>query len=231
MDIFLDTASLEAIDYWRGHGLVDGVTTNPTILLKEGGPDLEGRIRAIAELVDPLPVSVEVYANDHEEMLSQARRFAAWAPNIVIKIPIINEAGESSLDVVKALTDSGIRVNVTACLSFGQVVGGAKAGAAYISLFAGRIADEGGDAPGLIRDAVGWLKLWDYRSKIIVGSIRGAIDVQQAALAGAHVITIPPPFLAKFLDHQYSRATVRQFNEDARATLDRLADFPLPAAG
>ncbi len=231
MEIFLDTASLEAIDHWRGHGLVDGVTTNPTILLKEGGPDLEGRIRAIAELVDPLPVSVEVHSNDHEEMLRQARRFAAWAPNIVIKIPIINEDGDSSLDVVKALTNGGVCVNVTACLSFGQVVGGAKAGATYISLFAGRIGDEGGDASQLIRDAVAWLKLWNYPSKLIIGSIRGAIDVQQAALAGAHIITVPPQFLTKFLDHHYSRATVRQFNEDARATLDRLTGLSLQPAG
>jgi transaldolase len=231
MEIFLDTANLEQIDYWRGQGLVDGVTTNPTILLKEGGPDLEGRIRAIAELVDPLPVSVEVYSNDHVEMLRQARQFAAWAANVVVKIPVINEAGESSLDVVKSLVDDGIRVNVTACLSFGQVVGGAKAGATYISLFAGRIADEGRDAPQLIRDAVAWLKLWTYPSKLIIGSIRGAIDVQQAALAGAHVITIPPQFLARFLDHHYSRATVQQFNDDARTTLDRLDELTLPPAG
>ena len=227
MEIFLDTANLGEIEHWLAHGLVDGVTTNPSILLKEGGHDIERRAREIARLIDPRPLSVEVYSNDHQEMLTQAHEFAAWAPNIVIKIPVINEQGESSLDVVKTLVDGGTRVNMTACMSFGHVVGGAKAGATYISLFAGRMADEGQDAPRVIRQSVEWLKLWGYPSKILVGSIREAVNIQDAALAGAHVITAPPQFLEKFIDHQYSRATVRQFNEDARKALVKVEDLRL----
>ena len=128
MEIFIDSANVEEIRRWHGYGVVDGVTTNPTILLKDGGFDMGARAREIAELIDPRPVSVEVYSNDQREMVEQARTFASWASNIIIKIPVINERGEPSLEVVRELVDSGIRVNMTACLTFGQVVLGAKPG-------------------------------------------------------------------------------------------------------
>ncbi|MFQ5472071.1 MAG: transaldolase family protein [Dehalococcoidia bacterium] len=219
MEIFIDSANVEEIRRWLEYGVVDGVTTNPSILLKDGGYDIEARAREIAEIVHPRPVSVEVYSNDHREMVEQAEAFARWAPNIVVKIPVIDEYGEPSLDVVKELEADDIRVNMTACMSIGQVVLGAKAGATYISIFAGRVADEGHDAAKLIRQAVTWLKEWDHASKIIVGSIREVCNVQDAALAGAHIITIPPQFMTKWLDHQFTRATVGQFNEDARKVL------------
>ena len=225
MEIFIDSANLEEIRRWLEYGVVDGVTTNPTILLKDGGYDMESRAREIAELIDPRPVSVEVYSNDQREMVEQARAFASWAPNIVIKIPVINEYGEPSLAVVKALVEDGIRVNMTACLSFGQVVLGAKAGATYISIFAGRVADEGHDAPKLIRQAVDWLREWSYTSKIIVGSVREIGNIQDAALAGAHVITVPPQFMNKLIDHRYTRETVRQFNEDAASALAKMQEL------
>lgn len=225
MEIFIDSANLGDIRRWLAYGVVDGVTTNPSILLKDGAYDMEARAREIAELVHPRPVSVEVYANEHEEMMEQARTFAAWAPNIVVKIPVINEYGEPSLDVVKDLVEVGIRVNMTACMSFGQVVLGAKAGATYISIFAGRVADEGHDSAKLIRQAVDWLKEWGYASRIIVGSVREVINIQDAVLAGAHVVTVPPQFMTKWLDHQFTRATVGQFNEDARKAL---AQMPAP---
>lgn len=227
MEIFIDSANIEEIRRWLNFGVVDGVTTNPSVLLKDGGYDVEARAREIAEIVHPRPVSVEVYSNDHQEMLEQARTFARWAPNIVVKIPVIDEYGEPSLAVVKELEEDGIRVNMTACMSFGQVVLGAKVGATYISIFAGRVADEGHDSAKLIRQAVDWLKEWGYASKIIVGSIREVSNVQDAALAGAHVLTIPPQFMAKWLDHQFTRATVGQFNEDARKALARAEE---PAA-
>lgn len=192
MEIFIDTANLEEIYRWLEYGVVDGVTTNPSILLKDGGHDMEARAREIAELVFPRPVSVEVTTNEQREMVEQARELASWAPNIVVKIPVVNEYGEPSLGVVRTLVQEGIKVNMTACLSFGQVMLGAKAGATYVSIFGGRVADEGHDAPRLIRQAVGWLKDWSYPSKIILGSIREVINVQDAALAGAHVITVPP---------------------------------------
>jgi transaldolase len=124
--------------------------------------------------------------------------------------------------VVKALVEEGVKVNVTACLSFGQVALAAKAGATYISIFMGRVADEGHNASQLIRQAVEWLKAWGYPSKVIVGSIREAVNIQDAALAGAHIITVPPQFLEKWVDHQYTRATVQQFNKDAQKALARM---------
>jgi transaldolase len=224
MDIFIDSANLEEIRRWLEYGVVDGVTTNPTILLKDGGHDMEARAREIAKIVFPRPVSAEVTTNDQGEMIEQARELAGWAPNIVVKIPVVNEYGEPSLGVVRTLVQEGIKVNMTACLSFGQVVLGAKAGATYVSIFAGRVADEGHDAPQLIRQAVEWLKTWDYPSKIIVGSIRELINIQDAALAGAHVITVPPQFMTKLIDHHYSRATVAQFNKDAKKALAKIAE-------
>jgi transaldolase len=225
MEIFIDSANLEEIRRWLEYGVVDGVTTNPTILLKDGGHDMETRAKEIAELVSPRPVSVEVTTNDRCEMIEQAREFAGWAQNIVVKIPVVNERGEPSLGVVRTLVQEGVKVNMTACLSFGQVVLGAKAGATYISIFGGRVADEGHDAPRLIRQAVDWLKEWEYPSRIIVGSIREVMNVQDAALAGAHIITVPPQFMGKMIDHHYSRATVRQFNKDAQKALVKIAEL------
>jgi len=224
MDIFIDSANLEEIRRWLEYGVVDGVTTNPTILLKDGGHDMEARAREIAKIVFPRPVSVEVTTNDQGEMIEQARELAGWAPNIVVKIPVVNEYGEPSLGVVSTLVREGIKVNMTACLSFGQVVLGAKAGATYISIFGGRVADEGNDAPRLVRQAVDWLKEWGYASRIIVGSIREVMNIQDAALAGAHVITVPPQFMSKMIDHHYSRATVAQFNKDAKKALAKIAE-------
>jgi transaldolase len=194
-------------------------------MLKDEGYDMEERAKEIAALVHPRPVSVEVTTNHHEQMIDEARGLASWAPNIVVKIPVINEYGEPCLGVVRCLEEEGIRVNMTACLSFGQVVLGAKAGASYISIFAGRVADEGHDATKLIRDAVEWLAGWEYHSKIIVGSIREAINIQDAALAGAHVITVPPQFMDRLIDHKYSRDTVRGFNADAQRALAKMAEL------
>jgi transaldolase len=225
MEIFLDTANLEEIERWLDRGVLDGVTTNPSIMLKAGAYDLQRRALEIAGLVEPRPVSVEVTSNDLDDMVRQARTYAEWAPNIVVKIPVINEFGQPCLGVVRRLEREGIRVNMTACLSYGQALLGAKAGATFVSIFAGRVSDEGGDSPGLIRSIREWLDLWGSTSKIIVGSIRSTIDVQSAAQAGTHVITVPPPILDKFIDHRYSRDTVHGFNEDAAKALSRMEEL------
>ena len=218
MEIFLDSSSLEEIKKWTQEEIIDGVTTNPSIILKDGVWDLESATRRICAALGEKPVSVEVTTNDHEEMLRQAQTFASWGPNIVVKIPIINQDGISSLGVIHKLTTQNISVNATAMLSFNQAILAAKAGATYVSIFAGRIADEGNDPAIVIRNVRAWLDMWGYTSRIIVGSIRGVADVQAAALAGAHIVTIPPQFLPKMVDHKYSRETVRQFNEDAAKT-------------
>lgn len=223
MQIFLDTANLEEVEKWLQQGIVDGVTTNPSIMLKDGVYDVQEGAQRLASLLSNYPVSVEVTTNDHSEMLKQARTFALWASNIVVKIPIINEHGESSLGVVKRLTSEGIRVNTTAILSFNQSILAIKAGSTYVSIFAGRIADEGNDPAVVIRNVRQWLDQWQYPAKIIVGSMRTAMDIQSAALAGAHIVTIPPQFLPKMLDHRYTRETVRQFVRDAEKSISQLA--------
>jgi transaldolase len=218
MEIFADTSDVNEIAKWLRRGVLDGVTTNPSIMVKDGARDVEKAAREIAEIVQGRPVSVEVTANEPDEMLRQGRRVARWAPNVVVKIPVINEDGVSCLEVIHTLAEEGIKVNTTAILSFNQVVLAAKAGATYLSVFAGRVADEGHDPAELIASAARWVERWNY-GKILVGSVRGNLDVQRAAAAGAHIVTIPPAVLDKLLEHKYTRETVRGFNADARKAL------------
>jgi transaldolase len=156
-------------------------------------------------------------------MLEQGRLFATWARNIVIKIPIVNEFGESCLGVIHKLSQEGIAVNATAILSFNQAILAAKAGATYVSIFAGRVADEGNDPAVTVRNVRKWLDDWALSARIIVGSIRAVIDIQNAALAGAHIITVPPQFLPKMVDHHYTRETVHQFMRDAGKTIEEMS--------
>src|SRR5467141_4933054 len=215
MRVFVDSADQKQIEHWLDQGVVDGVTTNPSIMFKDGATDLEECARRLAGLLGERPLSVEVTSNDRETMLEQARTFATWARNIVVKIPIVNEHGESCLGVMHRLSQEGIGVNATAILSFNQALLAAKGGATYVSIFAGRVADEGNDPAIVIQNVRNWLDVWKSPARIIVGSIRTVMDIQNAALAGAHIITIPPQFLPKMVDHRYTRETVRQFNEDA----------------
>jgi transaldolase len=221
--IFVDSANIQEVEKWLRQGVVDGVTTNPSIMLKDGVYDMEDGARRLCSLLGDRPVSVEVTTNDHTEMIRQGRTFASWAPNVAVKIPIVNEYGESSAGVISTLSGEGIRVNTTAILSFNQAMLATKAGATYVSIFAGRVADEGNDPAVVIRSVRHWLDDWDYPAEIIVGSIRTVMDIQNAALAGAHIITIPPQFLPKMLDHKYTRETVRQFNLDAEKALEQIA--------
>jgi transaldolase len=222
MKIFADTADLKEIRTWLDFGVIDGVTTNPSILLANGVYQVREGAVAIAKLLGDKPVSVEVVTDDPREMHSQAVEMASWAPNIVVKIPIITTQGEPCLGVISALTKGGVTVNATACLSFNQAMLAAKAGAAYISIFAGRVSDEGADATQVIRHTADWLVAWGLPSKIIVGSIRETVNVQDAALAGAHIVTIPPKFLSQMVDHKYSRFTVAQFLADGLAAAERM---------
>ncbi len=223
MQIFLDSANYKEIEKWLREGVVDGLTTNPSILLKDGVYDIEEGTRRLCALLGNRPVSVEVTSNDRGEMLEQAQMFARWAPNVVVKIPVVNEFGDSCLGVIHTLTQEDIRINTTAILSFNQAILAAKAGATYVSIFAGRVADEGHDPGTTIRAVRHWLEEWGYAAKVLVGSIRTVMDIQNAAIAGAHIVTIPPQFLPKMVDHKYSRDTVRQFNEDAVRAMAQIA--------
>ena len=222
MQIFIDSADAKQIETWLEQGVVDGATTNPSIMFKDGVSDLEEGARKLAALLGDRPLSVEVTSNDQAVMLKQARTFATWARNIVVKIPIVNELGESCLAVIHRLTQEGVGVNATAILSFNQALLAAKAGATYVSIFAGRVADEGNDPAIVIRNVRSWLDDWESPARIIVGSIRTVMDIQSAALAGAHIITIPPQFLPKMVDHRYTRETVRQFVQDADKSMEQM---------
>ena len=222
MEIFIDSASISEIEKWLKMGIVDGVTTNPSIMLKDGVYNIKAGARDIAALVNPRSVSVEVTTNDLDEMVKQAREFASWANNIAVKIPQITQDGVPCYGVINQLENEGIKVNATVAMSLGQVILAAKAGATYISIFAGRVGDEGGDVSQVIRNSVDWLERWKYKNKIIVGSIRSVADIHQAAVAGAHIITIPPQFLTRMADHKYTRATVEQFVGDAQKALEMM---------
>ncbi len=222
MEIFIDSANIAEIEKWLSMGVIDGVTTNPTVMLKDRVYDMKGKAKEIASLVNPRPLSVEVTTNDLGEMIAQARQFASWAENIVVKIPQETQDGVPCYGVMHQLESEGIKVNATAALSLGQVMLAAKAGATYISIFAGRVSDEGGNTFEIIANAVEWLERWQFGSKILVGSIRSVGDVLQAALAGAHTVTIPPEFISKMADHKYTRETVRQFVNDAGKALEMM---------
>ena len=226
MRVFVDSADQKQIGYWLQEGVVDGVTTNPSIMFKDGATDLEECAKRLAGLLGERPLSVEVTSNDRKVMIEQARTFATWARNIVVKIPVVNEYGESCLGVMHQLFQEGIGVNATAILSFNQALLAAKAGATYVSIFAGRV-----DPAVTIRNVRNWLDDWDLSSHIIVGSIRTVMDIQTAALAGAHIITIPPQFLPKMVDHRYTRETVHQFIQDAEKTMDQIKKGKATVAG
>jgi transaldolase len=217
--IFIDSANVKEIEKWMNYGIADGVTTNPSIMFKDGLYNIEEGVKKIAKLIDPLPLSAEVTTNDTKEMIEQAKWLASLAHNVVVKIPVENEFGVPCFGVISQLEKSGIKVNATAILSFGQIMLAAKAGATYVSLFAGRIDDEGGNSTEVIADTVEWLESWDFKSRLIIGSIRSVGDVINAALAGAHIITVPPQQLDKMADHKYSRETVKQFIADAQSAL------------
>src|ERR1700687_3355333 len=227
MQIFADTADLKEMRSWLDFGVIDGVTTNPSIMLASGVYDLRKGALDIAEILGDKPLSVEVVSDDPDEMHRQAIEMAAWAPNIVVKIPVITTEGEPCLGVISSLTRAGVKINATACMSFNQALLAAKAGATYVSLFAGRISDEGADASEVVRRTAAWLKTWDMATMIIVGSIRETVNVQEAALAGAHVVTVPPKFLRQMIDHKYSRFTVAQFLADGESAAKRMIGLGL----
>lgn len=222
MQIFLDSADFQEIEHWLRQGIVDGITTNPSIMFKDGVYDLEDGARRLCGLLEERPVSIEVTTNDLARMVEQGFTLARWARNVVVKIPVVNEFGESCLGVIHTLSHKDVSVNCTAILSFNQAILAAKAGAAYVSIFGGRIADEGNDPAIVIRNVRQWLDEWGLNAKIIVGSIRTTMDIQNAALAGTHIVTIPPQFLPKMVDHKYTRETVRQFNRDAEKALAQI---------
>ena len=211
MKIFLDTANLSEIKKTKALGLVDGVTTNPTLLAKEG-EGAETLVRKIAEEVKG-PVNVEVTGTTQEEMVKEARIMAKWGEEIVIKIPINMEG----LKVVKALSSEGIRTNVTLVFSVSQAILAAKAGATYVCPFVGRLDDIGFNGLELIHQIRGIYQNYDeIVTKIVVASVRHPIHVIEAGLMGAEIVTIPPAVLEQMAKHPLTDKGIAQFLEDAK---------------
>jgi transaldolase len=177
----------------------------------------------IAKLIAPRPLSIEVTTDDHEGMLLEARDYAGCADNVNVKITITTRAGESCLPIVHELSCDGIDVNVTAMMTFNQAMLAAKAGAKYVSLFGGRVDDEGGDAERAIRSVREWLDRWSDSCpnfpEIIVGSSRTTRNVADWAQTGAHILTVTPIVLSKMLVNARTKETVSQFLDDAASAL------------
>ena len=207
MKIFADTSKVEEIREFASWGIIDGVTTNPKIIASDGN-DLEPTIREICKIV-PGPVSVEVTTNDSAGMVKEGAAYAAWAKNVVIKVPII----PAGLKAVVALKAKGIKTNVTCAMSYNQSVLAAKAGATYVSLFYGRIGDLGFDPFIVIKDTADTFRHWGIESEIIVGSMRSLLDVNRSLQAGAHIVTVPPKFLRQMAENPMTSKTVDEFLE------------------
>jgi len=221
MAIFLDTSKLIEIEKYYKMGIIRGVTTNPTIMLKDGiTGGLEGikqQTIKIAQLIAPYPVSVEVTTNDPQDMVHQAREFARWAENVVVKITIHGPNGElDNMGVIHDLeTKHDVRVNVTAMMSAQQCLLAAMAGASYISIFAGRVNNMGYNSYEEIVKLRQVLDLQGLEAKIIAASTREILNVIEWLEAGAHIVTVLPNLLEGMLVHPYSKETVKMFLDDA----------------
>ena len=208
MKFFLDTADVSAIKTVNELGVVDGVTTNPTIISREGR-DFETVIKEICQIVDG-PVSAEVIGVTAEEMIAEARDIAKWADNIVVKIPMTMEG----LKAVNVLSKENIKTNVTLIFTVSQGLMAIKAGAAFISPFVGRLEDIGTDAYQLISDLREIIDFYDFDTEIIAASIRNTVHVENVAKRGAHIATIPDAVFDKMTKHPLTTSGIKNFTKD-----------------
>ncbi|MEY3307730.1 MAG: fructose-6-phosphate aldolase [Pseudomonadota bacterium] len=208
MKFFVDTADVQAIAELNDLGMVDGVTTNPSLILKSGR-DIVEVTREICALVSG-PVSAEVVALKADEMIAEGRKLADIAPNIVVKVPLTWDG----LKTCKVLSGDGLKVNVTLCFSANQALIAAKAGATYISPFIGRLDDINMDGLELISDIRIIYDNYDYRTEILAASIRSANHVSQCALIGADVVTAPPAVIKALASHPLTDKGLEQFMAD-----------------
>jgi len=208
MKFFIDTADVKAIKEMAALGVLDGVTTNPTLVAKEGRSFLEV-LREICEIVDG-PISAEVISLEAKGMLKEARQLAKIHKNIVVKIPMTKEG----LKATKALSQEKIQTNVTLVFSSNQALLAAKAGATYVSPFVGRLDDTGQVGMDVVREIVTIYANYGYPTQVIVASIRHPIHVIEAALAGAHVATIPPSVIEQLVKHPLTDIGIQRFLAD-----------------
>jgi len=229
--LFLDTGDLKEIEKYLNLGIIDGVTTNPTIMKKcgvtGGFAAIKERSTEIAELINPRPLSVETASpeGNQKEIMKQAREFASWAPNINVKVTITDQNGNPQTNIIKALASDGIVVNATAMMSVSQCFLAAKAGARYVSIFLGRVANMGYDPVPEVRKIRMLLDQTRLNAQIIAASSREALNVIQWFEAGSHIVTVTPDLLKPCLDHPYTRDTVAMFDGDAKSWLSEWREY------
>lgn len=208
MQIFLDTADLDAITARLPGGLVDGITTNPS-LIAQSGADIFERVKAICEAVDG-PISAEVVATDVDGMIAEGRTLHAIADNVVVKLPLTR----AGLTACRTFAHEGVPTNVTLCFSVNQALMAAKAGASFISPFVGRIEDMGGDGIGLLQDIRAVYDQYGFETEILAASLRSPDHVQSAALAGCDAATIPPKVFDQMINHPLTESGLKAFLSD-----------------
>lgn len=209
MKFFIDTANLNEIREAADLGLIDGVTTNPSLVAKESGVDFKTHMLNICELVNG-PVSVEVTSLDVAGMMREGLEYAKYAPNVVVKCPLTRDG----LKATRQLSEQNIKVNVTLCFSAAQAILAAKAGATYISPFVGRLDDVGQNGMELIREIVEIYKNYAWKTEVLVASVRSPLHVIEAARMGAHVATIPFKVLDQLIKHPLTDKGLDQFLAD-----------------
>lgn len=232
MAIFLDTGNIKEVEKYMKMGVIRGVTTNPTILLKDGvsggRKGIQDRSIEIAKLIAPYPLSVEVTTNDYEKMIEQAVEYAGWEKNINVKITIHGPNGETeNLAAIHELSvKHRVKINVTAMMSAQQCVLAAMAGAEYVSLFGGRVNNMGYNTCGEITKLKAVLDRQGLKSKIIVGSTREILNIIEWLEAGADIVTVMPELLNGMIVHPYSKETVQMFLRDAAKLESSLSKEP-----
>jgi transaldolase len=214
MKIFLDTADIEEIKIAARWGVLDGVTTNPSLYAKVGG-SYEEILKEICKITSG-PVSAEVIADDVEGMLEEGRKFAKIAPNIVVKVAM----SENGLEAISRFADEGIKTNCTLIFSTNQGLLAAKAGASLISPFVGRLDDINQDGMIIIRELAEIISIYDLETEVLAASIRNPLHMTQAALAGAHVATLPMKVLQQMVHHPLTDKGIVQFKKDWQAARD-----------
>jgi transaldolase len=209
MRIFLDTANIDQIRQAAKLGIISGVTTNPSLMSKEGTADYEKVVKTICSII-PGSVSAEVIAEDTESMIKEARIKASWAPNVTIKIPATIEG----LEATSILSKENIEINFTLCFSVNQALLAALAGATYVSPFIGRLDDAGHDGMQVVKDIVDIFKHYELPTQVIAASIRHPLHCVTAAKAGAHIATIPYNILTQMIRHPLTDVGVARFLAD-----------------
>ena len=217
MQIFLDTANIENIKQAAELGIISGVTTNPTLLSKESTADYETVTKKICSIVSG-PVSVEVLSEDAASMIEEAREKASWASNVNIKIPITPDG----LKATATLSKEGIDVNMTLCFSANQALLGAMAGAAYVSIFVGRLDDAGHDGMEVVQDTMDILDNYpELDTQLITASIRNPMHCTQAALIGSHIATVPYNVLMQMIQHPFTDVGIKRFLADWKSVANK----------